>query len=193
MKGGIITSAQGTQILTQKVAKLSDDAVLVVPGGRGTRPLVKDADFLAGLRDLADSAANVLSICTGSALLAAAGVLVNVKTTSNKYAFEWVTSTGDAVWSRKARWFMMAVFTRHREFQRELTWHWDSLPIITVWMLLKPMHKRPNIFGMKIQKLIRLLKILIMPSRKSRDFGHGMDRLTQRPFGHFFFWSALYF
>ena len=27
----------------------------------------------------------------------------------------------------------------------------------------------------------------------SRDFSHGMDRLTQRPFGHFFFWSALYF
>ena len=36
-------------------------------------------------------------------------------------------------------------------------------------------------------------KDLIMPSRKSRDFSHGMDRLTQRPFGHFFFWSALYF
>ena len=34
---------------------------------------------------------------------------------------------------------------------------------------------------------------LIMPSRKSRDFSHGMDRLTQRPLGHFFFWSALYF
>lgn len=103
-KGGIITSAQGTQILTQKAAKLPDDAVLVVPGGRGTRPLVKDADFLARLKDLADLAANVLSICTGSALLAAAGVLVNVKATSNKYAFEWVTSTGDAVWIRKARW-----------------------------------------------------------------------------------------
>ena len=86
MKGGIITSAQGTQILTKKAAKLPDDAVLVVPGGRGTRPLVKDADFLARLKDLADSATNVLSICTGSALLAAAGVLVNVKATSNKYA-----------------------------------------------------------------------------------------------------------
>ena len=104
---GIITSAQCTQILTQKAAKLPDDAVLVVPGGRGTRPLVKDADFLARLKDLADSATNVLSICTGSALLAAAGVLVNVKATSNKYAFEWVTSTGDAgdaVWIRKASW-----------------------------------------------------------------------------------------
>ena len=27
----------------------------------------------------------------------------------------------------------------------------------------------------------------------SRNFSHGMDRLTQRLFGHFFFWSALYF
>ena len=35
--------------------------------------------------------------------------------------------------------------------------------------------------------------VLIMPSRKSRDFSHGMDMLTQRPFGCFFFWSALYF
>ena len=34
---------------------------------------------------------------------------------------------------------------------------------------------------------------LMIFSRKSRDFSHGMDRLTQRPFGHFFFWSALYF
>ena len=33
--------------MTQKAPKLPDDAVLVVPGGRGTRPLVKDADFLA--------------------------------------------------------------------------------------------------------------------------------------------------
>ena len=35
--------------------------------------------------------------------------------------------------------------------------------------------------------------ILMIFSRKSRDFSHGMDRLTQRPFGRFFFWSALYF
>ena len=34
---------------------------------------------------------------------------------------------------------------------------------------------------------------LIIFSRKSRDFSHGMDRLTQCPFGRFFFWSALYF
>ena len=96
--------------MTQKAPKLPDDAVLVVPGGRGTRPLVKDADFLAGLKELADSAANVLSICTGSALLVAAGVLVNVKATSNKYAFEWVTSTGDVVWIRKARWVHDGLF-----------------------------------------------------------------------------------
>ena len=34
---------------------------------------------------------------------------------------------------------------------------------------------------------------LIIFSRKSRAFSHGMDRLAQRPFGRFFFWSALYF
>ena len=37
------------------------------------------------------------------------------------------------------------------------------------------------------------MTLLMIFSRKSREFSHGMDRLTQRPFGRFFFWSALYF
>ena len=41
--------------------------------------------------------------------------------------------------------------------------------------------------------LSRDVNALIMPSQKSRDFSHGMDRFTQRPFGCFLFWSALYF
>ena len=47
----------------------------------------------------------VTSVCTGSALLAAAGLLDGYRATSNKLAFEWVSSQGrDVTWVAKARW-----------------------------------------------------------------------------------------
>lgn len=49
--------------------------VLVYPGGRGTRPLLADPDHLAWLRERADQASVVASVCTGSLVLAAAGLL----------------------------------------------------------------------------------------------------------------------
>lgn len=104
MDGGMIAGAQGAEINTVKAGSLPPGSVLVIPGGMGTRTLVNDSRFLAGLKELSDSAAYVLSVCTGSALLAAAGVLSGRKATSNKHAFEWVKSMGDAEWVRKARW-----------------------------------------------------------------------------------------
>ena len=102
--GGVITSAHGAQIKTSKVDILPGNSVLLIPGGAGTRILVNDASFLEKIRELANSAEYVLSVCTGSALLAAAGLLEGKKATSNKFAFEWVKSTGDAEWVGKARW-----------------------------------------------------------------------------------------
>ena len=102
--GGVITSAQGAQINTLKADILPGNSVLLIPGGVGTSVLVNDMGFLGKIRELADSAQFVLSVCTGSALLAAAGLLKGIKATSNKCAFEWVKSTGDAEWVEKARW-----------------------------------------------------------------------------------------
>ena len=79
--------------------------VLLVPGGRGTRTEVQNPVFLKLLRARADEARFVASICTGSALLAKAGVLDGRKATSNKLAFDWVTAQGpDVQWIRAARW-----------------------------------------------------------------------------------------
>ena len=103
-EGGVITSAQGAQINTVKADILPCNSVLLIPGGMGTRILVNDAGFIRRIRELADSAEYVLSVCTGSALLAAAGLLKGRKATSNKYGFEWVKSTGDAEWVGNARW-----------------------------------------------------------------------------------------
>ena len=105
LAGGIITNAQGVKVLTEPVSQADSRGILVLPGGRGTRPLVKDADFLLKLKNLAEHASFCLSICTGSALLGKCGVLEGKKATSNKKALDWVRSVNENVhWVEKARW-----------------------------------------------------------------------------------------
>lgn len=105
LSGGIVRSAQGTQIVTDRLGKADSDSVLVIPGGRGTRTLVKDNTFLNCISEFVQNAGYVLSICTGSALLAKAGALDGFKATSNKKALEWVMSLSNQVdWIRHARW-----------------------------------------------------------------------------------------
>ena len=104
MEGGPAVSAQGAAVLTEKADRLPAGSALLVPGGRGTRRLVTDGVFLEKLGALADGAEWVLSVCTGSALLAAAGRLCGVRATSNKLAFDWAMSAGGADWVRNARW-----------------------------------------------------------------------------------------
>jgi transcriptional regulator GlxA family with amidase domain len=79
--------------------------LLIVPGGLGTRPLVQNTQFLDALRKHATNARFVASVCTGSALLAKAGILDGMKATSNKLSFDWVTTQGaNVTWIREARW-----------------------------------------------------------------------------------------
>lgn len=79
--------------------------LLLVPGGPGTRSLVEEPVTLAWLAETAPRAGHTLSVCTGSALLARAGVLDGLHATTNKAAFAWVQSQGPRVsWVRQARW-----------------------------------------------------------------------------------------
>lgn len=84
---------------------LENPDILLIPGGAGTRTLVQDTTFLSWLKETGQRAEKVASVCTGSALLAAAGLLKGRRATSNKRAFGWVSSLDDDVeWQSQARW-----------------------------------------------------------------------------------------
>ena len=58
-----------------RLAEVRDCALLCVPGGHGCVQAMGDAEFLGELRRLAAGARYVSSVCTGSLLLGAAGLL----------------------------------------------------------------------------------------------------------------------
>jgi putative intracellular protease/amidase len=111
MFGGLVTGTGNAAITTVPVSEIAQYDVLLVPGGLGTRTLVNDELFLDTLRSICQKSKVVLAVCTGSALLAKAGVLENLKATSNKLAWSWVTAQNDQVqWIRTARWVLDGKF-----------------------------------------------------------------------------------
>jgi len=103
---GAIRSAQGPQVVADRgYREASQPAIVLVPGGIGSRQLVADDTFLEWLRNWASSAELVTSVCTGSGVLAKAGLLDGYRATSNKRNFDWPKSQSDLVdWVPRARW-----------------------------------------------------------------------------------------
>lgn len=104
--GGPVASSHGVEVVpTISYGQIEPTDVLLVPGGKGTRKLVEDESFLSWLREAGVQAPWIASVCTGSAVLAAAGLLEGYAATSNKRAFSWATSFGgDVSWRPEARW-----------------------------------------------------------------------------------------
>ncbi|SPO05588.1 related to ThiJ/PfpI family protein [Cephalotrichum gorgonifer] len=82
-----------------------DLEVLLVPGGFGTRDLERTQPVVDFIKARYPKLRFLLTVCTGSALAARAGVLDGKEATSNKASFEWVASQRAWVkWQREARW-----------------------------------------------------------------------------------------
>ncbi|MDR0713923.1 MAG: DJ-1/PfpI family protein, partial [Bacteroidales bacterium] len=97
-----ILNKDNIQIVTKNINNIKKYDVLVIPGGKGTRILVNDNDFIHKLRTLVKKSSWCLTVCTGSALLAKTGLLDDCEATSNKMAFEWVKTNGKNVnWKYK--------------------------------------------------------------------------------------------
>lgn len=103
--GGPITCSIQNTIETEKTDAIQQKDILLIPGGKGTRQLVDNEDFIKKLTTLAEESKYVLCVCTGSGLLSKTGLLDGRKATSNKKAWEWVTAQNTNVhWIKKARW-----------------------------------------------------------------------------------------
>lgn len=102
----VVDSAQGPQVVIDDFfVDHHPYDVLLVPGGRGTRREVENRALLDWLARAAGRAEIVASVCTGSALLARAGLLDGRQATTNKNAFDWVIGQGPKVdWQPRARW-----------------------------------------------------------------------------------------
>lgn len=75
-QGGTIVTGEGLAIAdTVALASLPRCDVICVPGGGGFTGAIEDAAYMAEVRRLAASATYVTSVCTGSLILGAAGLL----------------------------------------------------------------------------------------------------------------------
>lgn len=110
-KGPVKSSAGVRVVADEPLADVAGFDLLLLPGGLGTRLLARDAAFLREIRRLADSSGHVASVCTGSLLFAAAGLLDGRRATTNKRVFPVISSAFPKVlWQGRARWVVDGKF-----------------------------------------------------------------------------------
>jgi len=76
------------------LSEVSDADVLVFPGGFGTRALMHDEAVLSWVRSVHERSEWTTSVCTGSLVLAAAGLLEGLKATTHWTQMELLESLG---------------------------------------------------------------------------------------------------
>lgn len=101
-----VSSAQGPAVV---IDHGFDDCprldLLLVPGGMGTRQEVDNSAMIEWLAQRVPETELAMTVCTGTSLLARAGVLDGRRATTNKLAFHWVAEQGPKVnWVKEARW-----------------------------------------------------------------------------------------
>jgi putative intracellular protease/amidase len=79
---------------TARFEDVPDPDIVVVPGGWGTRDLLDDERVLAWLRGAHESSKWTTSVCTGSLLLGAAGILDGLRATSHWLELESLAGYG---------------------------------------------------------------------------------------------------
>jgi transcriptional regulator GlxA family with amidase domain len=71
--------------------------IVVIPGGFGTRALLRDYSTLAWIRSVAERASLVTSVCTGALLLAQAGLLTHRRATTHWAALDLLASLDPSI------------------------------------------------------------------------------------------------
>lgn len=95
---GTVTCAKGMRIVTDApVAEIGDVDVVLFPGGRGTRALVNDQATLDLVAARAEAGTLMTSVCTGSLVYAAAGLLAGRPATTHWSALDLLQSLDESI------------------------------------------------------------------------------------------------
>jgi putative intracellular protease/amidase len=105
-KNGPITSFQRPKTIAEfDFASAPKLDLILLPGGFGTIPQLENPAMLDFLRRRTATAEVTMSVCSGSAILAKAGLLDGRRATSNKQFFDLARAQSTAVrWVEQARW-----------------------------------------------------------------------------------------
>ena len=101
-----VPSIHGQRLMIDKtIADGSDYDLLFIPGGDTALEAMKSSAVQKWIADTATRANLVMTVCTGSILLASTGVLDGHKATTNKIDFTQTVHLGPNVdWVKEARW-----------------------------------------------------------------------------------------
>ena len=104
----VITKGRLTVTPNYPIDKGPQADILVLPGGYGTRPLLKNEALLAWIREQAQKVEWLLSVCTGALLLAKAGLLKDRAATTHHTAFDHLQQLSPTTRLEKARRFVQS-------------------------------------------------------------------------------------
>ena len=97
LEPGIVRSEEPSSVginVDKRIEDLPHPEVIVVPGGRGEQELRNDARFMTWLRAAHETSTWTTSVCTGSLLLGAAGILQGKPATSHWLALDELKAFG---------------------------------------------------------------------------------------------------
>jgi transcriptional regulator GlxA family with amidase domain len=93
--GPVATDNRMLSIVAERALDdLTEPDIVVVPGGIGTRAMMSDAQLIAWVRAAHRTTEWTCSVCTGSLVLGAAGLLDGLEATTHWMAMETLASTG---------------------------------------------------------------------------------------------------
>ncbi len=105
ISGPVPASNGPSSLATASFSDRFDYDILLVPGGRGTRKEVDNPVLIDWITQAGAQAEFTLSVCTGSILLAQAGMLDGKQATTNKMGYANLTPRWPKVdWKATARW-----------------------------------------------------------------------------------------
>jgi transcriptional regulator GlxA family with amidase domain len=78
----------------RSIAEVPSPDVVLVPGGEGNRPLLRDEPVLSWLRSAHESSRFTASVCTGALVLGAAGILDGLRATTHWAYLDSLTGFG---------------------------------------------------------------------------------------------------